>query len=147
MASISKRPDGRWRARYRDEAGREHSQHFERKVDGQSWLDQVTAAVVIGQYVDPKAGRITFTDFYGQWSRRQVWVAGTRRSMDITARSVTFGGVPLRSLRRSHVEGWVKSMSSRGWLRRRLPLAPTTSGPSYAEPSQIGLSLSTRARA
>jgi integrase len=34
--------------------------------------------------------------------------------MDITARSVTFGTVPLRSLRRSHVEGWVKSMSARG---------------------------------
>lgn len=49
-----------------------------------------------------------------QWSQRQVWVAGTRRSTDITARSVTFGGVPLRSLRRSHIEGWVKSMSSRG---------------------------------
>ena len=114
MASISKRQDGRWRARYRDEGGKEHARHFERKVDAQQWLDQVTAAVVTGQYVDPKAGRITFMDFYGQWSRRQVWVAGTRRSMDITARSVTFGDLPLRSLRRSHVEGWVKSMSSRG---------------------------------
>jgi integrase len=37
-----------------------------------------------------------------------------RRSMDIMAGSVTFSRVPLRSLRRSHVEGWVKSMSSRG---------------------------------
>jgi integrase len=114
MASIAKRPDGQYRARYRDEAGAEHSRHFDRKVDAQQWLDQVTAAVVTGQYVDPKAGRITFGDFYGQWSTRQVWVAGTRRAMDITARSVTFSSVPLRSLRRSHVEGWVKSMSSRG---------------------------------
>ena len=31
--SIAKRPDGRWRARYRDEAGRERSRHFRRKVD------------------------------------------------------------------------------------------------------------------
>ena len=30
MASINKRPDGVWRARYRDEAGREHSKHFAR---------------------------------------------------------------------------------------------------------------------
>ena len=114
MASIAKSPDGRYRARYRDETGTEHSRHFLRKVDAQVWLDQVTAAVVTGRYVDPKAGRITFTDFYDQWSRRQVWVASTRRSMDITTRSVTFASVPLRSLRRSHVEGWVKSMSSRG---------------------------------
>jgi len=60
MASITKRPDGVWRARYRDEAGREHAKHFPRKVDAQRWLDEVTAAVVTGQYVDPKAGRITW---------------------------------------------------------------------------------------
>jgi len=59
MASITKRPDGRWRARYRDKAGKEHAKHFDRKVDGQRWLDEVTAAAVTGQYVDPKAGRET----------------------------------------------------------------------------------------
>jgi hypothetical protein len=62
----------------------------------------------------PEAGKITFADFYDECRRRQVWVAGTRRSMDITDRSVTFGGVALRSLRRSRVEGWVKSMAARG---------------------------------
>ncbi|HEX5771793.1 MAG TPA: hypothetical protein VFY11_12580 [Nocardioidaceae bacterium] len=37
MASrnIAKRPDGMWRARYRDEAGKEHSKHFRRKKDGE----------------------------------------------------------------------------------------------------------------
>jgi len=59
MASIAKRPDGRYRARCRDEAGTEHSRHFPRKVDAQNWLDQVTTSVVTGQYVDPKAGRVT----------------------------------------------------------------------------------------
>lgn len=57
MASIKKRPDGRWRARYRDASGREHAKHFARKVDGQRWLDGQTAAIVAGQYVDPKADR------------------------------------------------------------------------------------------
>src|SRR4051812_9879127 len=28
MANIAKRPDGRWRARYRDESGSEHARHF-----------------------------------------------------------------------------------------------------------------------
>ena len=45
MANIAKRPDRRWRARYRDAAGREHSRHFTRKVDAQNWLDSVTTAV------------------------------------------------------------------------------------------------------
>lgn len=36
MASIQKRDNGRWRARYRDAAGREHAKHFDRKTDAQS---------------------------------------------------------------------------------------------------------------
>lgn len=48
MASITKRPDGRWRARYRDGEGREHARHFARKHDGQRWSDETTAAVVTG---------------------------------------------------------------------------------------------------
>ena len=35
MASISKRENGQWRARYRDDAGKEHARHFARKVDAQ----------------------------------------------------------------------------------------------------------------
>ena len=66
MANIAKRPDGRWRARYRDSAGREHSRHFKRKVDAQRWLDEVTTAVTTGMYVDPGRSRITV----GEWSRR-----------------------------------------------------------------------------
>jgi site-specific recombinase XerD len=42
LANIAKRPDGRWRARYRDSAGKEHSRHFKPKVDAQRWLDEVT---------------------------------------------------------------------------------------------------------
>jgi hypothetical protein len=34
-ASIQKRPNGKWRARYRDAAGREHARHFPRKLDAQ----------------------------------------------------------------------------------------------------------------
>lgn len=55
VASIAKRPDGQWRARYRDAAGKEHSKHFDRKTDAQRWLDEVTTAIVTGQYVDPRA--------------------------------------------------------------------------------------------
>jgi integrase len=114
MASINKRPDGVWRARYRDEAGREHSKHFARKVDAQRWLDQVTASVVTGSYVDPKAGKITFAAYFEQWSARQVWVTGTVLAMKLAVRSTTFSDMPMRSIRPSHVESWVKSMTADG---------------------------------
>jgi integrase len=112
MASINKRPDGVWRARYRDEAGREHSKHFARKVDAQRWLDHVTASVVTGNYVDPKAGKITFAAYFEQWSERQVWVPGTVLAMKLAVKSTTFSAMPMRSIRPSHVESWVKKMAA-----------------------------------
>jgi integrase len=115
MASISRLPNGRYRPRYRDEHGKEHARHFDRKVDAQRWLDEVTAAMVTGTYVDPSAGRQTFAEYYAEWSARQVWAPGTEAAMSLAARSTTFANVQLRSLRRSRVEHWVKSTVTRGW--------------------------------
>ncbi len=114
MASIARRDDGRWRARYRDDEGREHARHFGRRQDAQRWLDEVTTAVVTGQYVDPKAGRITFASFYREWATRQVWESTTEKAMDLSARTVTFGDVSMNRLRRSHLEQWVKIMTDAG---------------------------------
>lgn len=113
MASITKRPNGKWRARYRDDAGREHCRHFARRIDAQTWVDHITTAVVTGSYVDPKAGRITFRDFYREWAERQVWVAGTVRAMDLAAYSTTFVDLPIGAIRTSHIEAWVKAMDAK----------------------------------
>ena len=114
MSSIAKRDDGRWRARYRDEEGREHARHFRRRQDAQRWLDEVTTAVTLGQYVDPKAGRVTFSAFYRDWATRQVWESTTEKAMDLSAKTVTFADVPMAKLRRSHLEQWVKIMDDAG---------------------------------
>jgi integrase len=114
MASISRLLNGKYRPRYRDEHGKEHARHFDRKVDAQRWLDEVTATVVTGTYVDPGAGRQTFADYFAEWSARQVWAPGTEAAMGLAARSTTFSDVRLHALRRSHVEQWVKSMVVRG---------------------------------
>jgi integrase len=123
MASVKKRPDGQWRARYRDDAGREHAKHFPRKVDAQRWLDEVTASMVTGAYVDPKAGRVTFASYFAEWAQRQVWETGTESAVRLAAGSVPFGDMPLSALRRSHVERWVKAMQARlapGTIRTRV---------------------------
>ena len=82
MANIQRRPDGRWRARYRDEADREHARHFSRKVEAQRWLDDVTASIVRGDYVDPRAGRETVHAYATRWQAVQVSSAGTARIVD-----------------------------------------------------------------
>jgi integrase len=115
MASIQKRANGSWRARYRDEAGKEHARHFTRKVDAQRWLDEVTASVVTGTYVDPKAGRITFDAWFRQWSALQAWAPMTVVQGDLVRRSVPFGDVPLAQLRTSHLQAWTKSMTTKGY--------------------------------
>lgn len=114
MASISRRPDGVWRARYRDDAGRERSRHFRRKVDAQRWLDEVTTSILTGLYADPKAGRVTFASYYQGWSDRQVWVRATRLSFDRAMATVPFGALPIGSVRTSHVEAWVQSQVTNG---------------------------------
>ena len=112
--SIARRPNGKWRARYRDETRLERTRHFDRKVDAQQWLDEITTAMVTGTYADPKAGQITFAAFFGEWSARQVWAPGTVLAMSLAARSVPFGDKPMRQVRRSDVEVWIKSMDAAG---------------------------------
>jgi integrase len=112
--NIAKRANGKWRARYRDEAGRKHSRHFDRKVDAQQWLDGVASAVVTRTYADPRAGRIAFAAFFGEWSARQVWAPGTVLAMSLAARSVPFAGKPMKQVRRSDVETWIKQMDAAG---------------------------------
>ncbi len=114
MASITKRPDGRWRARYRDEAGKEHAKHFDRKVDGQRWLDETTAAVVTGQYVDPRAGRVTFKEYALGWQESHIGREGTARIVDNALRVhilPALGHMPIASLRRSDVQALVKTLN------------------------------------
>ena len=115
MASMQKRPDGRWRARYRDDSGREHARHFVRRVDGQHWLNEVTAAVVTGTYVDPRAGRVTLAGYAAGWEASQVGRGGTARIVDNALRVhvlPVLGDRPLDSLRSSDVQGLVKALSA-----------------------------------
>ncbi|MBP1241718.1 integrase [Frigoribacterium sp. PvP120] len=112
MASVTKRPNGSWRARYRDDQGKEHARHFPRKADGQAWLDNVTTSRLTGTYVDPRDSRVTLASFYAEWSQRQVWAAGTARVVNISVRDCSFASIELGKLRRSHVEAWVKEMSA-----------------------------------
>lgn len=113
MASIRRRPDGKWRARYRDETGREHAKHFARKVDAQRWLDGITADVLTGRYVDPGAGRITFSEYAEAWRAVQPHRPSTA---DKVARSLakhvypTIGDVPLDRLRQTHLQSMVARM-------------------------------------
>lgn len=117
MASIAKRPDGQWRARYRDAAGREHARHFRRRIDATQWLDGVTASVHAGTYTDPKTAKTTV----GQWC--ETWLEGyaTRRrsthrqaQVHVDRIRASFGAMPLAAVRPSHVKSWTAALKAEG---------------------------------
>jgi len=129
MASITKRPDGQWRARYRDSAGKEYAKHFARKVDGQRWLDEVTASVVTGQYVDPRAGKVTFREYAELWRAAQVHRPTTQAHTETMLRRHAYpvlGDRPLASILPSDVQAWVKRMVA--GVDGRAALSPSTVG-------------------
>ena len=117
MASIKKRPDGRWRARYRDDAGREHAKHFPRKVDAQDWLDRQTAALIAGTHVAPRDARVTVE----QWCA--TWLAGYGSNRASTVRQARvhvakiiaeFGPLQLSAVRPSQVRSWTARLAAEG---------------------------------
>lgn len=113
MASIRKLPNGRWQAQFRPVPGGKQITHTERrKVDAQQWLDEQTAALKTGQFVDPAAGRVTFAKFFEAWASRQLWASGTERAMRLAAGSVPFADISMSRILRSHVELWVKNMQT-----------------------------------
>lgn len=117
MASIQKRPNGQWRARYRDHAGKEHARHFSRKRDAQDWLDSVSSSLRTGTYTAPAARKLTVSQWSVQWlagyeNRRASSVRQARTHLGrINAR---FGDWPLSTVMPSDVKAWTAELKAEG---------------------------------
>lgn len=117
MASIKKRTDGKYRARYRGPDGKEHAKHFTRKVDAQQWLDRETAKIQTGAWVDPVTSKITMRAWSETWMRGY----GSRRASTVRQAQVhvdkineAFGDRRLDSIRPSEVKNWLAGLKSAG---------------------------------
>jgi integrase len=101
----------RWRARYVDDEGREHTKAFARKVDAQAWLDGITARFVTGTYTPPEAGRATVAAIYETWSAAQGHIAAktalTRRSTWTNYVAPQWGETAVVDVKTSAVRAWV----------------------------------------
>jgi hypothetical protein len=117
MANIAKRPDGRWRVRYRDHVGREISRHFARKVDAQRWLDSVTTAVSTGLYVDPSSSRVRVEDWAHKWLETKTNLKPTtRRDYEslLQAHVVPrWGSMTLAEVKHEDITSWLADLSAR----------------------------------
>lgn len=84
-------------------------------------LDEATAAVLTGQYVDPKAGQVTFADYADRWRQMQVCRPSSVAHVETMLRRhayPTLGGRSLTAILPNDIQSWVKSLN----------LAPATVG-------------------
>lgn len=107
----------RWRARYVDNAGREHTRAFERKADAQKWLDAQMAALLRGDHIAPRDARLTV----GEWCDKWLAGYGTRRASTVRQAEVHirvikahFGAVPMSAVRPSDVRAWTVALKKEG---------------------------------
>ena len=122
MASIQKRPNGKYLVRWRNEENKERSKQFDLMRDAKRYAAQVETDLARGDYVDPKAGDVTFRDFFDDWKGRQVWEQTTLSGVEYTVASLSFADVSLNKIRRSHIESWIKESQkhhSAGTIRTR----------------------------
>jgi integrase len=120
MASVEKRPDGKWRARWREyPGGPQKTKHFARKVDADRHLVKVQHDLLTGAYIPPEASRTLIGEYYLVWSKRQPWRNSSRESVETAFRIhilPALGARPLGAIRRGDVESWAAG----------LPIAATT---------------------
>lgn len=121
--SVTRRPNGKWRARYRDAGGREHSRHFDRKADGERWLNSVKNSIARGEWIDPALAKVSTGDWAARWIGNQVQLKPSTlfRYESLLRNQIlpVWERVPLSAVTHTDVGEWIRRMSEAG-------LAPST---------------------
>lgn len=120
LETVPSKRDGvgkRWRARYVDDDGDEHSKAFHRKVDAKRWLDSQTASLVDGTHVAPRDAQITVAQWCDRWITTYCHRESTvREAKTHISQIVTeFGCTPLSAVRPSQVKAWRNRLNSDGY--------------------------------
>ena len=111
----------RWRVRWVDDTGQEHTKVFRHKDIAQSYLDKMTADVVKGEYVSPRTSSVTFGVVASEWleskaAKAPKTVAGYRSLLDklILPR---WRDTKLKDITHAEVQRWISGLSVDGSVR------------------------------
>lgn len=122
MASIDRRPNGHYRARWREyPGGPQKTKSFALKKDAERFLDGIRGDLARGIYVDPALGQETFRHYAEDWRKVQPHRGSTTTNVEQDLRLhiyPTLGNRPLASIRPSHVQALVTALTPK--------LAPST---------------------
>ncbi|WP_075779086.1 tyrosine-type recombinase/integrase [Streptomyces acidiscabies] len=109
----------RYRARYIGPDGSEKSKSFPdgQKRVAEKWLTGIEADMTRGQYIDPKAGRLTVRQHAERWLKSLTGDPGTFVGTERRIRLHVLpylGSRPLGSLRPIHIREWLRELEDAG---------------------------------
>lgn len=108
---------GRYRACYRDPSGATRSKTFNRVGEAKGWLAQQTVSIAEGTHVDPRLGRVKFSEFFDKFLDSSEIRLTTRDRYERHARLYVlpyFGNRRLSSITPTDVRAWKTDLTKRG---------------------------------
>lgn len=107
----------RYRARYIGPDGTEQSQSFPDRQKGKAeqWLTNIKADMSNGDFIDPKAARITFGQYAEKWLATLTSDPSTRASVrsQIQLHAIPYlGKRPMDSFEPSHIREWLSELET-----------------------------------
>jgi len=113
MGFINKTPAGKFRANWRDPAGKQKARTFRTKKEANAYLAEVEGSLNKGTYVDPHAGRVTFGNFATRWlAGRDVEARTEERTLSLLRTHILpkWADWPLSKIDYMAVQEWVTDL-------------------------------------
>jgi integrase len=103
----------RWQVRWRDHSGKPQKLNFERLPDAQRKDAEIKASLNRGDYIDPRAGKITVRQYGEQWLAAQTFDRSTYELVELRLRLHVYpnlGDSELRDLRPSMIQTFSRAL-------------------------------------
>jgi integrase len=116
MGFVDKTPAGRYKACWRDPAGKQRSKTFPLKKEANAFLAEMETSKSRGAYVSPHAGRTLFGDHAEKWMgswNTAITTAARDRSMMRNHVMPRWGAVQLGKISHLELQTWVSELGER----------------------------------
>lgn len=120
----------RYKVRYRDSAGQEHSETRTRRVDAERRKSEIEFETAVGSWRDPRRGDVLLHTWVEGWLPTRHNLRATTRAPLVTTMThrvlPRFGGTALCKITNSDVRRWVADLPHRPSCPAPCRLGPAT---------------------